>query len=301
METRQLEYFVAVAHELSFTQAAASLAAAQSTVSAGISALENDLGYPVLTRSTRRVELTPQGTELLPIAERILHDHSRVRALRGDAPARLRGRIRIGTLTSLEWLDLPGRLGDFHRRHPDVKLSLAQRPRGSSDIARDLRAGRLDVGLVGFDAADLEDLAPHVLQDTTFVALLPRSHPHAGRAVVSLRKLAREPFVDVPPGFGNRVLVDRYLASQGLRRSVLAEVPDLTTVPDYVGAGLGVAVVPQQDFASSPAFAVRPIEEPLRWQLCLVSSPRARDSDAVQELLRVLRGSATGAVANDRQ
>lgn len=287
MDTRQLEYFVTVAQERSFTQAAARLNAVQSTVSAGVAALERDLRYAVLTRSTRRVELTPQGAELLPTAERILADERRIRAIGGDQDTTLRGRIRIGTLTSLEWLDVPGRLGAFHRRHPDVKLSLAQRPRGSSDIARDLRAGRLDVGLVGFDAAELQDLAPVVLQDSAFVAMLPPEHPLAAESTVSMISLARDEFVDVPPGFGNRMMVDRFLAARGVRRSVLVEVPDLATVPDYVRAGLGVAVVPRPS-EEARGVVIRTLTEPLRWQLCLVSSPKARDSDAVQELLRVL-------------
>lgn len=288
METRQLEYFVTVARERSFTQAAARLNAVQSTVSAGVAALEKELRYAVLLRSTRRVELTPEGAQLLPIAERILADERRMRAIGGNPVASLSGRIRFGTLTSLGWLDIPGRLGDFHRRHPDVKLSLTQRPRGSSDIVRDLRAGRLDAGLVGLEAREVEDLAPAVLQDVRFVAMLPRSHPRAGDAVVSLRDLAHEPFVDVPPGFGNRLQVDRFLASQSLRRSVLAEVPDLTTVPDYVRAGLGIAVVPEPEGGPAAGVVIRPLQEKLRWQLCLVSSPQARDTPAVQALLRVL-------------
>ncbi|GGB31871.1 LysR family transcriptional regulator [Flexivirga endophytica] len=287
VDTRQLEYFVTVAQERSFTQAAARLNAVQSTVSAGVAALEKDLRYAVLTRSTRRVELTPQGAELLPIAERILADERKIRSIGGDQGETLRGRIRIGTLTSLEWLDLPGRLGAFHRQHPDVKLSLAQRPRGSSDIARDLRAGRLDVGLVGFDAAELADLAPIVLQDTPFVAMLPPTHPLATETTISLAALARDGFVDVPTGFGNRTMVDRYLAAQGVRRSVLVEVPDLTTVPDYVRAGLGVAVVPRPS-GEARGVVIRGLAEPLRWQLCLVSSPKARDNEAVRQLLRVL-------------
>lgn len=288
MDTRQLEYFVTVAQERSFTQAAARLNAVQSTVSAGVAALEKELRYAVLLRSTRRVELTPEGAQLLPIAERILADEQRMRAIGGNPVASLSGRIRFGTLTSLGWLDIPGRLGDFHRRHPDVKLSLTQRPRGSSDIVRDLRAGRLDAGLVGLEAREVDDLAPAVLQDVRFVAMLPRSHPGAGDAVVSIRDLAHEPFVDVPPGFGNRLQVDRFLASQSLRRSVLAEVPDLTTVPDYVRAGLGIAVVPEPEGGPPAGVVIRPLQEKLRWQLCLVSSPQARDTPAVQALLRVL-------------
>lgn len=287
MDTRQLEYFVAVAEERSFTQAAARLNAVQSTVSAGIAALEKELQYAVFSRSTRRVELTAQGVELLPIAERILADESRIRSLGGDREIRLKGRIRIGTLTSLGWLDLPARLGDFHRRHPAVQVSMAQRPRGTSDIIRDLRAGRMDVGLVGTDASEVPDLAPLVLQDVPFVAMLPRAHPRAADPAVSILAIAHDEFVDVPPGFGNRVILDRFLAAHGVRRSVQVEVPDLGTVPDYVRAGLGVAVVPQPG-DDATGVAILPLEEQVRWQLCLVSSSRARESPAVRTLLEVL-------------
>ncbi|WP_265442779.1 LysR family transcriptional regulator [Flexivirga meconopsidis] len=287
METRQLEYFVAVAQERSFTRAAERLTAVQSTVSAGVAALEKELRYAVFVRSTRRVELTALGAELLPMAEQMLEGERRIRALAGEAGAGLTGRIRMGTVSNLAWLDLPARLGEFHREHPGVQLSMVHRPRGSTDIVRDLRAGRLDIGLVGLAPEELTDLAPVVIDDSPLVAVLPRGHRLAGRSRIDLADLAEEPFVDMPQGFGNRLAVERYLREQKLRRRVVVEVPDLATVPEYVGAGLGVAVVPDQGLTGT-GVVIRPLTAQLHWRMSVVSTQAARGIPAVDALLRVL-------------
>lgn len=289
MDLRQLEYFVAVAQERSFTRAAARLDAVQSTVSAGVAALERELRCVLFVRSTRRVSLTTTGAELLPYAQQILTTGRQMSAVAADAHGGLRGRIRMGTLTNLSRLDLPTRLGVFQHRYPAVQLSMVQRPRGSSDIVRDLRAGRLDVGLLGLSTVGLEDLDPIVLLDVPFVAVLPIGHPLASEEQVRLQDLVDERFVDVPKGFGNRLVVDDWLSAHQLRRQVHLEVPDLSLIPNYVAAGLGIAVVPEQPDPSLTGLAVRPLIPELRWQLCVASAPESRALPAVQALLAELR------------
>src|SRR5699024_4383206 len=71
---KQLRAFVAVASEHSFTQAACTLHVTQSTLTSAIKALENELGMPLLDRSTRRVALTHQGQRFLPAARGLLRD-----------------------------------------------------------------------------------------------------------------------------------------------------------------------------------------------------------------------------------
>ncbi|HEY3481145.1 MAG TPA: LysR family transcriptional regulator, partial [Streptomyces sp.] len=122
METRQLEYFVAVAEELSFTRAAQRLFAVQSTVSAAVRALETELGVRLFDRSTRRVALSAAGAAFLPEAKAAIDALERARATVQEASEGLRGSLRIGTLTSIAGLDLPRLLGAFHQRYPLVDM-----------------------------------------------------------------------------------------------------------------------------------------------------------------------------------
>jgi DNA-binding transcriptional LysR family regulator len=88
MELRQLEYFVAVAGERSFTRAAQRLHVVQSAVSAAITALEKDLRVVLLERNARRVQLTEAGEALLPEAQAVLDAALAARdAVEGSAAA----------------------------------------------------------------------------------------------------------------------------------------------------------------------------------------------------------------------
>lgn len=293
METRQLEYFVAVAEELSFTRAAQRLFATQSTVSATIRALETDLGATLFDRSTRRVALSTAGALFLPEAKAALESVERAREVVQQASAGLRGSLRIGTLTSMNAFDLPVLLGAFHRRHPLVDLHLTVSLTGSSGLADDVRHGRLDVALLGLSRAELGGLDATQLASVPYYAVLPDSHPLAGREQVRLPELDGELFVDCPRGFGNRLAVDREFAALGLSRRVTAEVADLRTVPRYVAAGLGVAVLPGTARLDHPGVVSIPLADTsLTWPLTVVVSAKRPSSQALRTLLDLFVAAA---------
>ncbi|TDD13036.1 LysR family transcriptional regulator [Kribbella turkmenica] len=292
MDSRQLEYFVAVAEELSFTRAAQRLFTVQSTVSAAVRALETDLRTTLFDRSTRRVTLSAAGAALLPEAKAALEALDRARAAVEEASAGLRGNIRIGTLARLGLVNLAELLGAFHRKYPLVDVQVATSPRGSSGLADDVRHGRLDVALVGLSRSELHGLEIRDLATVPFVVLLPSSHPLAGRPEVRLDELRTERFVDMPRGFGNRSMVDRAFDDAGLPRRIQVEVPELTTIPDYVRVGLGVAVVPQLEPAAAPGVAQLPIAgADLSWTLSVVTVSGRRPSRAVTALLDLMADS----------
>jgi DNA-binding transcriptional LysR family regulator len=289
MDSRQLEYFVAVAEELSFTRAAQRLFTVQSTVSAAVRALETDLKTTLFDRSTRRVELSPAGQALLPEAKAALEALDRARSVVEEASAGLRGSIRIGTMSRLGLVDLAELLGAFYQRYPLVDVHVTTSPTGSSGLADDVRHGRLDLALVGLGRRDLPGLVTHELAAVPFVVLVPSNHRLAPSAGIKLKDLAGERFVDMLPGFGNRTMVDRAFDNAGQPRRVQVEVPDLSTVPDYVRAGLGVAVVPELDLADLPGVSrLRLTDADLTWTLSAITPSGNRPSRAVTALLDLM-------------
>ena len=287
METRQLEYFVAVAEELSFTRAAARMFAVQSTVSAGIRALEADVGAPLFLRSTKSVALTPAGEVLLPEARLALEAVDRVRSAAAASTAGIRGRLRVGIFTNIGFVDLPALFGEFHASHPLVDLQLGASASGSTGLADDVRRGRVDVAFMGLPARDLAGLDVLVLAQTRFVAVLPQGHPLAARDGVTMHDLAQERFVDSPEGFGNRVVIERAFAEAGITRAVSAVVSDLGEIPRFVAADLGVAVVPELGLTPPAGTVAVPLVDPVvEWSLSVAS--RANPSPAVAALLGIL-------------
>lgn len=292
METRQLEYFVAVAEELSFTRAAQRVFAVQSTVSAAVRSLEAELGTRLFDRSTRRVALSAAGTAFLPEAKAAIEALERARATVQEASEGLRGSLRIGTLTSIGDLDLPGLLGAFHRRYPLVDIHVTVSITGSTGLADEVRHGRLDVALVGLPEADLAGLDVLRVDTRPFVVVLPATHRLAARKAIRLADLVGEAFIDTPRGFGNRVLLDRAFDALGAPRRVTVEVADLRPVPGYVRAGLGVAVVPDTVGPAEADVVVRPLAGAgLDWPLNLVTAAAKPPSRALRTLLDLVEGS----------
>ena len=210
METRLLEYFVTVADERSVTAASARLFAAQSTVSAGLQSLERDLGVRLLERTTKAVQLTPAGETLLPLARAVLDDVAAVRQVAGESGTGLRGRIRIGTFAGLRIIDLPGFLGDFRRSHPLVDIRLSVSPTGSVGLLDDLQRDRLDLALTAVTPP--AGMSAWELGAYPYVALLPPGHARAADRALALADLAGDDWVDVLPGYGNRVQLETELA-----------------------------------------------------------------------------------------
>ncbi len=291
VETRLLEYFVTVADELSVTRASERLFAAQSTVSAGLKSLEGELGVALFERSTKAVRLLPPGETLLPLARALLDDVEALRQTATESGSGLRGRVRIGTFAAMQVLDLPAALGRFRREHPLVDVQIAGSPTGSTGLIDDLAHGRFDLAFSGVPVPP--DLDSWALASFEFVALLPPAHRFAvsGRSSVALEELAGDDWVDVLPGFGNRVQLDRILAEHGIRRHVSAELADLPSVGPCVAAGLGVAVVP--DMVDDSGCVKLPLAAPVDpWVFSVAARHGAVRRPQIRALIEEIRATA---------
>ena len=146
MELRQLRYFVAVAEELHFRRAAERLHISQPPLSQQIRALEDELGFALLTRTRRRVELTPAGAAFLRDARALIGELDGAVATARRIDAGQTGRLRVGFVGSALLSIVPGTVERFRASRPGVAIEL--RERSTVDQLRAVAAGVVDVGLV---------------------------------------------------------------------------------------------------------------------------------------------------------
>jgi DNA-binding transcriptional LysR family regulator len=245
MELRQLAYFVAVADEGNFTRAAATVHVAQPGVSAQIRHLERELGQDLLDRTGRNVSVTAAGAAVLPYARAALAAVAGARQAVEELTGLLRGHVTIGTLTSIssDQVDLPGLLAGFHDEHPgvDVTLTVAN----SEELVDALRAGRLDLALIGLGATTPARIDTHILTSEPLVAVVSLRDPLAASTTITLHALAERTLISLPRGTGLRSALEQACAAAGFAPHVTFEAGDPRVLAELAARGLGVAVVPQ--------------------------------------------------------
>jgi DNA-binding transcriptional LysR family regulator len=287
MEVRQLEHFIAVAEEHSFTRAAQRLSYVQSALSVSIQSLERDLGLRLFDRDTHRVALTDAGEALLPSVRRTLASVEQTRDVAAALKGVVRGTMRIGLMQSFGFLDVPALLGHFHRLHPDVEIEIRPSPGGSAVLVEELRRATLDIAFVAVtgDPPGLRttELGVEELHLVGAEGLLP---PHA--APIELSELSDATFVDFPTGWGVRTVVDQALAAAGVSRRVTIEVADVSTYVQLLEAGLGVALTPRSVLPREHRLLMRRLASPVTWRVVMAlpsDRPVRAAADAFAELV----------------
>ena len=244
MELRQLRYFIAVAEELHFRRAAARLHISQPPLSQQIARLEEELGCRLLSRTRRRVELTPAGEAFLRDARATLEELDVAVATVRRIETGQAGLLRVNFVGSALLSIVPGIIQRFRRGRPEVEIEL--RERSTLEQLRALNSGIIDVGLVRPPIDPDDALATEVVMRERTVAAIPSDHPLAKRARIPLRRLAAEPLVLFPreqaPGFHD--LLTGRLAATGSSPRVVQYAPEMTTIIGLVAAGIGLSPVP---------------------------------------------------------
>ena len=290
MELRQLEYFVAVAEEASFTRAAERVHVAQPGVSAQIRRLERELGQELFDRSGRTVRLTEVGAAVLPYARAALRAVDGTRLAVDELASLVRGRVAVGMVTACSTPALFDLLAEFHRMYPAVEISLSEA--NSSQLVLGLRDGRFDLALIGVGGASPAGLTARVLLDEPLVAAVRRDDPLATVRTVTLRALQDRPLISLPVGTGLRSCIDDACSAAGLRPRITLETSNPGVLALLAARGLGVAILPASLAAAHEAeLHVVTITQPdLRARIELAWRPDGPASPAARALIRLAQG-----------
>ncbi|GMA50953.1 LysR family transcriptional regulator [Alicyclobacillus contaminans] len=293
MELKHLRTFVVAAELSGFTKAAEQLGYVQSSVTAQIQALEEELGVPLFDRLGKTVVLTENGRRLLPYAKQMLQWEGEAKALfQPDGPPS--GTITIGAPESLAAYRLPQVVMEYRSLFPQVKVIL--KPGQCWELRTQVRSGQADLALLLEPEAEAPDLEIESLVREPMVLIAPLSHPLVKQARVEPVHLQHETLLHTEPGCSYRGLFDSYLQSHGIQPAATMEFWNIEAIKNCVMSGLGVALLPRIAVASELRAGRLAA---LRWdnQAVQVSTQlvyhRARwMSPAVREFLSLLRKHA---------
>ena len=243
MHIDDLRRLIVLADQGQVTDAAAALRISQPTLSRLLIRAEEELGTRLFERDPSGVRPNPYGEMVLAAARDITRRYDQ---LREDLARQLdpdTGTVRVAFLDSIATSLVPRILHDFRHEAPRVRVVLRQEP--GHEILRDLASGVCEVALISPRPPDTFGWLP--VQRQRLVLVVPEGHRLAARRQVRPGELGAENFVTVPRGFGFRSVTDELLQAAGVRAPHLAfEIGDLLTIEGLVGAGLGVAILPEQ-------------------------------------------------------
>jgi len=243
MDTRQLAAFCAVVERRSFSQAADRLGVTQPAVSLQVRALEKRLGTQLLDRSGRRVEPTDAGWQLYRGAQRMLAlEDQLVADIAAAGEGELAGDLVLGASTGPAAVAVPVVLGEFQRRHPEVRVFLTVSDTHS--IVERVAARELELGIVGASRRHRGVRFEPFFSDQVILAC-PPGHPFAGRTI-DLDELRDGALILMQEGAGVRQIIEDALRRQGVKLRDLGVHLELglqESVRRAVEAGYGVTFI----------------------------------------------------------
>lgn len=290
---RQLEVFVATAHDENISKAAASLSMSQSAASGALRELEDQFGVRLFDRLGKRLRLSELGRQVRPQAESLLAQaRAFEQSLAGDEVS---GRVQVGaTLTIGNYLAVP-LIALFRARYPqaDIALNVAN----TRTIAEQVASFELDIGLVEgeFNHPDLESLSWR--EDELTVFAVP-GHPLAGKARLCDRDLLGLGWIMREPGSGTRQTFERAMHGLLPDLQVVLELQHTEAIKRAVEAGLGVGCLSRislvEAFARGSLVPLRVPGRDFSRQLTIVTHRKKFHNAALRCWLQLCREQGSG-------
>jgi len=289
--------FIAVAENLSFTEASRKLHVAQSAISRKIALLERELGEKLFQRVSRRVYLTPAGETLLRHARRVFIELRDAELEISETTQLSRGLLRIGSgLTACMYL-LPPVLERFREYYPNIELEVVTGP--TEALLPQIRDNLLDLGVFTLPV-DYPGVQVTPLCREEFVVVASPRHPELGlRKSLPAAEIARYPLILFSRAAATRRLIDAFFREVGISPRIAMEAENVAVIKPLVAINLGATLLPARavegELGRGELHALALEDRKLEREIGLVylkadHIPRALD--ALIRLFRKLHGGA---------
>ena len=238
----QLEYFVQVVHEKSFSKAADRVFRTQPAVSIAIRRLEDEIGLPLLDRTQKTPAPTEVGKVVYDYAQRILALRDQVGEAIAELQSLKKGRVRVGANESTSLYLLPELILEFRAQHPQVKIEIFRHV--SDRLPRELLERNIEFALMASEPSDRDLEAFPVLKDELVLIMSPKHHL-AGRSSVRIKDLGTESFIAHNVKSGSRIKVIEAFARQHTPLNISLELATIETIKRFVQKRVGLAFAPR--------------------------------------------------------
>ncbi|SFS66015.1 LysR family transcriptional regulator [Marininema halotolerans] len=288
----QLRTFLEVAQAKNFRQAADHLQLTQPAVSAQIRTLESELNAPLLHR--QRVALTPAGATFLPFARQILALAEDSQQAVNDSVGNTKGRITLGTSSSVATAILPRLIRYFQKDHPDVHITVHTLP--EERIWQGMMERQLDWAIHYGPLPPMihkEKWEPFLLYMDTLTLVASIDHPLANTAYVSLDQLTESTLISFTPESPERKVIDNLLHEQHPPLKMSVELSSAEEIKRMVHYGLGVAFIPRMSLDPQTDQGLRVIRVPALHQQIPITLIRLKEryhSHVMERFLADIRG-----------
>lgn len=290
MEIRQLQYFVGIADTGRFSEASKMLFITQSAVSQQIKLLEEELGTQLFVRHPHCVTLTESGRELLPYARMVLRSvaecHSRIADLKGL----LCGTLNIGLTYSLEPYIRETML-TFMSHHPKVSVNAYYK--GLTDLLRMLRDNEIDIMFSMMPTSPHEFVESVPLMEYRLAAIMSRTHPLAGKRVLTFADLQPHRLILPEKGLRDRNAIESFVHTKTGDLNVVSLVNDVNAIMNILQESAYISILTEHTIKNYPLLCAVPIEElshpiPIYAHLS-TSTQRKHSADVFIEMLKESR------------
>lgn len=257
MDTKKYEVFVKTVELSSLTRAAQELGLTQSGVSHMIASIESELELPLLKRSRTGARLTPEGEKVMPYIQEIVRQEKALQKAAGELRTLVRGKIRIGTFTSVATHWLPAMMMRFQQEYPEVDFQLFNGD--YHDVDNWISDGSVDLAFIALPTKQKCRCIP--LYEDELMAVLPVGHPLAAQEICRVEDVAQQAFISLLEASNHDAR--RALDAVGMKANVRFETKDDYAVLAMVRQGLGVSIVPSLLLrGNTDGLEVRPIDPP---------------------------------------
>ena len=295
MDLAQLEIFLSIAEEKSFSRAAEKMHRTQPALSIAIKRLEEELGETLFDRSSKSGTLTEAGRILLSYAQKMINLRDEAVEAVGELRGMFRGRLTIGANESTSLYLLPPLLLEYRKQHPSIKIEVYRNI--SERIPNEVLERNLDFGFLSYDPL-LPSLESLEIYNDELVLVVPPKHHLAKQKVVTVRDLGSEQFVAHNVKTPARTRIFELFAQHRTPLSICVELATLDTIKDFVQRQVGIAILPRlavrDELANGKLIEVPVKGMKIEKMLRLVYRREQSLSHAAKSFLEIVRAHRNG-------